>query len=79
MKKRPNPLATAAAAIAAAAALGAQQVLNAGKGKYFLRTLDIGTQDIKDFPWGKAIGYQWDVMEFAEMMDLDKWWNLLAI
>ena len=67
-----NPRATAAVAIAAAAALGAKKVLNAGKGKNFLRTLDIGTQDIKDFPWGKANGYQWDVMEFAEMMDLDK-------
>ena len=72
MKKLPNPSATAAVAIAAAAALGAQQVLNAGNGKNFLRTLDIGTQDIKDFPWGKANGYQWGFIEFAEMMDGDK-------
>ena len=72
MKKLLNSTATAAVAIAAAAVLGAKNVLNAGKGKNFLRTLDIGTQDIKDFPWGKAKGYQWDVMEFAEMMDLDK-------
>ena len=67
-----NPRATAAVAIAAAAALGATKVLNAGKGKNFLRTLDISTLDGKDFPWGKANGLQWDVMEFAEMMDLDK-------
>ena len=67
-----NPRATAAVASAAAAALGATQDSNARKGKNHLRTLDIGTQDIKDFPWGKANGYQWDVMEFAEMMDLDK-------
>ena len=41
--------------------------LTARKGKNYLRTLDISTQDGKDFPWGKANGYQWDVMEFAEM------------
>ena len=67
-----NPRATAAVAIAAAAVLGATQDSNARKGKNYLRTLDISTQDGKDFPWGKANGYQWDVMEFAEMMDLDK-------
>jgi hypothetical protein len=43
--------------------------LSPRKGKNYLRTLDISTQDGKDFPWGKANGYQWDVMEFAEMMD----------
>ena len=41
--------------------------LTARRGKNYLRTLDISTQDGKDFPWGKANGYQWDVMEFAEM------------
>ena len=41
--------------------------LSPRKGKNYLRTLDISTQDGKDFPWGKANGYQWDVMEFAEM------------
>jgi hypothetical protein len=46
--------------------------LTARKGKYYLRTLDISTQDGKDFPWGRANGFQWDVMEFAEMMDWDK-------
>ena len=45
--------------------------LSARKGKNYLRTLDITTQDGKDFPWGRANGYQWDVMEFAEMMDWD--------
>ena len=45
--------------------------LSLRKGKNYLRTLDISTQDGKDFPWGKANGYQWDVMEFAEMMDWD--------
>ena len=72
MKKLHNLRATAAVAIAAAAAPGAAGILNSGKGKNFLRTLDIGTQDIKDFPWGKANGYQWGFMEFAEMMDGDK-------
>jgi len=38
------------------------------KGKIYLRTLDAGTSDGKDFPWGRANGFQWDVMEFAEMM-----------
>jgi hypothetical protein len=34
------------------------------KGKHYLRTLDITTSDGKDFPWGRAISFQWDVMEF---------------
>jgi hypothetical protein len=37
-------------------------------GKYYLRTLDITTSDGKEFPWGRTAGFQWDVMEFAEMM-----------
>lgn len=41
--------------------------LTASKGKNYLRTLDISTQDGQDFPWDRANGYQWDVMEFAEM------------
>lgn len=45
--------------------------LSARKGKNYLRTLDITTQDGKDFPWGRANGFQWDVMEFAEMMNWD--------
>jgi hypothetical protein len=32
--------------------------------KYYLRTLDITASDGKDFPWGMANGFQWDVMEF---------------
>jgi hypothetical protein len=39
------------------------------KGKVYLRTLDITTSDGKDFPWGRAGTFQWDVMEFTEMMD----------
>jgi hypothetical protein len=38
-------------------------------GKYYLRTLDISSVDGKHFPWGKADSFQWDAMEFAEMMD----------
>jgi hypothetical protein len=38
--------------------------------KYYLRTLDITTSDGKDFPWGKVGSFQWDVMEFAEMMEV---------
>jgi len=45
--------------------------LSARKGKNYLRTLDIFTQDGKDFPRGRASSLQWDVMEFAEMMDWD--------
>ena len=41
--------------------------LTARKGENYLRTLDISTEDGKGFLWGKANGYQWDVMEFAEM------------
>ena len=37
--------------------------------KYYLRTLDISTLDGKDFPWGKTHGFNWDVMEFAKMMN----------
>ena len=43
--------------------------LTGQNGKYFLRTLDISTANGKDFPWGKAASLQWDVMEFAEMMN----------
>ena len=39
-------------------------------GKFYLRSLDISTSDGKDFPWGKAGRLQWDVMEFAEMMEI---------
>jgi hypothetical protein len=35
-------------------------------GKYYLRTLDIGTLDGKDLPWGKVGSLKWDVMEFME-------------
>jgi hypothetical protein len=38
-------------------------------GKFYLRTLDISTTNGKDFPWGRANGFEWDVMEFAEMMN----------
>jgi hypothetical protein len=37
-------------------------------GKHYLRTLDITTSDGNDFPWGRANTFQWDVMEFVEMM-----------
>ncbi len=38
-------------------------------GQNALRTLDITTSDGKDFPWGKAGSFQWDVMEFDEIMN----------
>ena len=41
------------------------------KGKFYLRTLDIQTQSGKDFTWGRAGNYQWDVMEFIENMNWD--------
>ena len=42
------------------------------KGKFYLRTLDIETVTGKDFTWGRAGTYQWDVMEFIERMNWDK-------
>ncbi len=41
------------------------------KGKFYLRTLDIETVTGKDFTWGRAGTYQWDVMEFIERMNWD--------
>ena len=43
--------------------------LTENKGKVYLRTLDIVTSDGKDFPWRRADGFKWDVMEFAETMN----------
>jgi hypothetical protein len=48
------------------------QAVPTGQENNQLETLDISTQDGKDFPWGRANGYQWDVMVFAESMDWDK-------
>ena len=31
------------------------------KGKFYLRTIDISTRNGKDFPWGRAGGFQWDL------------------
>jgi hypothetical protein len=42
------------------------------KGKFYLRTLDIETVTGKDFIWGRAGTYQWDVMEFIEQMNWDR-------
>jgi len=58
LKKPHNPRATAAVAIAAAAALGRMQTVPTGKENNQLETLDISTQDRKDFPWGGANGLQ---------------------
>jgi hypothetical protein len=38
------------------------------KGKFYLRTLDIRSVSGKDFPWGEARVFEWDVMEFAERL-----------
>jgi hypothetical protein len=42
------------------------------KGKFYLRTLDIETVTGKDFTWGRAGTYHWDVMEFIENMNWDE-------
>jgi hypothetical protein len=34
--------------------------------KHYLRSLDIQTQDGKDFPWGRSGLITWDVTEFSE-------------
>jgi hypothetical protein len=39
------------------------------KGNFYLRTLDIETQSGKDFGWGRSSTFNWDVMEFTEMME----------
>jgi hypothetical protein len=35
-------------------------------GKNYLRTLDISTANGKEFSWGRADSFQWDVMDFLE-------------
>jgi len=41
------------------------------KGKFYLRTLNVSTASGKDFSSGRADGFDWDVMEFIEVMDWD--------
>ena len=36
------------------------------KGKFSLRTIDISTQNGKDFPWGRAGTFQWDLTNLAK-------------
>ena len=43
--------------------------LDERKGDFYLRTLDISTASGKDFSSGRANGLEWDVMEFAEVMN----------
>jgi hypothetical protein len=38
------------------------------KGRFYLRTLDMSSTSGKDFPWGESGTFNWDVMEFAQMM-----------
>jgi hypothetical protein len=38
------------------------------KGKFYLRTIDIITQNGKDFPWGRANSSEWDLMDFVGMV-----------
>ena len=39
------------------------------KGKFYLKTVDIVTQDGKDFPWGKSGMIEWNLMEFQESLE----------
>jgi len=41
------------------------------KEKFYLRTLNVSTASGKDFSSGRADGFDWDVMEFIEVMDWD--------
>ena len=43
--------------------------LTTRKGKYYLRTLDMSSISGKDFPWGESGIFEWDVMDFAELMN----------
>jgi hypothetical protein len=38
------------------------------KKKYYLRTLEIQSKDGKNLPKMQSSSYEWDVMEFVEMM-----------
>jgi hypothetical protein len=38
------------------------------KKKYYLRTIEIQTKDGKNLPKIQSSSYEWDVMEFVEMM-----------
>ncbi len=42
------------------------------EGEFYLRTLDISTPSGKDFISGRANGLEWDVMEFAEVMNREE-------
>jgi len=46
--------------------------LTSRKGKFYLRTLDMSSQNGKDFTWGESGSFEWDVMEFAEQMNWDE-------
>jgi hypothetical protein len=39
--------------------------LTSQKEKFYLRTLDMSSQNGKDFPWGESGIFEWDVMEYA--------------
>ena len=39
------------------------------KEKFYLKTIDIVTQDGKDFPWGKSGMIKWNLMEFQESLE----------
>ena len=41
------------------------------KEKFYLRTLNVSTASGKDFSSGRVDGFDWDVMEFIEVMDWD--------
>jgi hypothetical protein len=43
--------------------------LTAWKEKYYLRTLEIQSKDGKNLPKMQSSSYEWDVMEFVEMME----------
>jgi hypothetical protein len=40
-------------------------------GRLYLRTLEMKSRDGKNFPWGEAGVFTWDLMEYIEHMNLD--------
>jgi hypothetical protein len=41
------------------------------KGRFYLRTLKMKSRDGKNFPWGEAGVFTWDLMEYIEHMNWD--------
>ena len=41
-------------------------------GKFYLRPIDIKTKDGKALPWGRGSNFKWDLMDFAQTIDVQE-------